>query len=358
MKHNRIILFVALLVTGMVSCKKDKDDTQAPKVTTGVYVLSEGLYGLNNSMITYYNTSTGFTSTDFFAKANNGTGLGDTGNDLLIYGGKMYVVVHGSSVLTIADKLTGQKIKNIDFLTTGGAVSQPRYVVAYKNKVLVDAYDGTVAVIDTASQTIEKRITVGANPEQMVVLGDKLYVANSGGLATIKDSTISVINLSTMTEIQKIKTGVSPSFMTADESGNLYVICSGDYLTNLKPKLAKISTSSNTMVKLADTITGRIAYYNGALYATGGYYGSPYVRKLSTTDFSQQSPNFITDGTQGQITEAYGINVDPENGDVWITDSKDYVVSGEVFCYDKTGKKKFSFSTTPAANPSTVVFIK
>jgi YVTN family beta-propeller protein len=307
-------------------------------------------------MLSYYNTSTGAVSTDFFAKANNGTGLGDTGNDMMIYGSKLYIVVHGSSVLTIADKLTGQKVKNIDFLTPGGAKSQPRYVVAYKNKVLVDAYDGTVSVIDTASMAIEKSIPVGNNPEQMVVLGDKLYVANSGGMQTIKDSTISVISLSSMTEVQKIKTGTSPSWMTADESGNLYVICSGDYLTGLKPKLAKISTSTNTMVKIADTITGRIQYYNGALYATGGYYGSMFVRKLSTTDFKQETANFVTDGTS--ITTAYGINVDPANGDVYVTDAKDYTTSGEVFCFDKTGKKKFSFSTTPAVNPGTVVFIK
>jgi DNA-binding beta-propeller fold protein YncE len=109
-------------------------------------------------------------------------------------------------------------------------------------------------------------------------------------------------------------------------------------------------------VKIADTITGRIAYYNGALYATGGYYGSQYVRKLSTTDFKQESANFVTDGTS--ITMPYGINVDPANGDVYITDAKDYVTSGEVFCFDKNGKKKFSFSTTPAVNPSTIVFIK
>jgi YVTN family beta-propeller protein len=356
MKHNRTILLLTLFVAGLASCKKDKDDSSAPKVTTGVYVLSEGDYGFNNSMLSYYNTSTGAVSTDFFAKANNGTGLGDTGNDLLIYGGKLYIVVHGSSVLTIADKLTGQKIKNIGFLTSGGAKSQPRYVVAYKNKVLISAYDGTVAVIDTAALTIEKNIPVGNNPEQMVVLGDKLYVANSGGLMPVKDSTISVINLTSMTEVQKIKTGLSPSFMTADESGNIYVICSGDYFGGINPKLAKISTSTNSMVKIADTIAGRIQYYNGALYATGGYSGSKYVRKLSTADFKQDAANFVTDGTS--ITMAYGINVDPQNGDVYVTDAKDYTTSGEVFCFDKTGKKKFSFSTTPAVNPSAVVFIK
>src|SRR4051812_46972655 len=134
MKHNRIILFVALLIVGMTACKKDKDDAQAPKVTTGVYVLNEGLFNKNNSMLSYYDFSTGTVSTDYFAKANSGTGLGDTGNDMVIYGGKLYIVMNESSVLTVADARTAQKIKNVDFTKNGGAKRYPRYIIPYKNK--------------------------------------------------------------------------------------------------------------------------------------------------------------------------------------------------------------------------------
>jgi hypothetical protein len=355
MKHNRIILLLTFLVAGLASCKKDKDDSAAPKVTTGVYILSEGLYNANNSMLTYYNNTTGTASTDFFAKANGGTGLGDTGNDMVIYGSKIYIVVNVSGVLTVADAHTGQKITNIDFKAPGGANRQPRSVIPYQNKILVSAWDGKVSVIDTTDLIIEKDITVGANPEQMAIVGDNLYVTNSGSQNAVADSTISVVSLSTMREVQKIKAAYNPSRIVADESGNLYVVCSGDYNT-IKPKLVKISTSTNSIVKIADTVVDRIQYYGGALYATGGYSGTGYVRKLSTTDFSQQSANFVTDGTK--IVMPYNLNVDPANGDVYVTDAKDYITSGEVFCFDKNGQKKFSFSTSPALNPSTVVFIK
>jgi YVTN family beta-propeller protein len=355
MKHNRIILFVTLLVAGLASCTKDKDNSAAPKVTTGVYVLCEGAWTYNNSMLTYYNSSTGTATTDFFAKANNGTGLGDTGNDMVIYGTKMYIVVNGSGVLIVADAHTGQVIANIPFKAANGANRQPRSVVPYQNKILVSAWDNKVSVIDTSNLTIEQDIAVGANPEQMAIIGDKLYVTNSGSQNAVADSTISVVSLSTMKELQKITAAYNPSRMVADESGNLYVVCSGNY-GNIKPKLVKISTSTNSIVKITDTVVDRIKYYGGALYATGGFSGSGYVRKLSTTDFSQQSPSFVTDGTR--IVNPYNLNVDPANGDVYITDAKDYVTSGEVFCFDKNGKKKFSFSTTPAVNPSIVVFIK
>jgi len=354
MKKNKF-LFLALIIGAAVSsCKKDKDTTSAPKVTTGVYVLSEGLFNNNNTTLTYYNFSTSTATTDFYAAAN-GSGLGDTGNDILIYGGKIYIVVNQSSYVDVSDAHTAKNIKKIDFKTTGSVPRLPRYVVAYKNKVLVSAYDGTVAVIDTTSLAIEKNITVGPNPEQMAVFGDKLYVANSGALNTVHDSTVSVVSLTTFTELQKIKVGLNPSLVTADDAGNIYVGCDGDY-ASVGHRLVKVSTTTNTVVKSTDTAVGKIRYYNGWLYATGGYSGSPYVRALSTTDFSQKSANFVTDGTS--IVMPYGLNIDPDNGDVYITDAKDYISTGAVFCFDKTGKKKFSFSVSPGLNPNTVVFIK
>jgi YVTN family beta-propeller protein len=353
MKQIRLLLPLVALMAGMAACKKDDVKTEAPKVTTGVYVLSEGKMGDNNTTLTYYNFSTGNATTDFYA-AVNGNGLGDTGNDLLVYGGKLYVVMHRSSYVQVADAATAKGLKNISFKT--GSVSRlPRYILPYKNKVLVSSYDGTVAVIDTGTLAIEKDIKVGANPEQMAISGDKLYVANSGGFNPVFDSTISVVSLSSYTELQKIKVGINPFSVAADSAGNVYVTCIGDYGAT-GPKLVKVSTVSNSVVKSVDTAVGNIRYFDGQLYATGGWNGSPYVRALSTVDFSQKSANFVTDGTK--ITMAYGLNIDVSSGDVYVTDAKDYTTSGEVFCFDKTGKKKFSFKVTPGVNPNTVAFIR
>lgn len=341
-------------MVGMASCEKDDVTSETPKVATGVYVLSEGLFNNNNSTLTYYNFETGTHTTDYYANVN-GQGLGDTGNDLLLYGGKMYIVVNASSNVRVADVVTAKSLKEIKFETTAGVKRMPRYVVGYKNKVLVSAWDNSIAVIDTTTLEIEKNITVGANPEQMVVYGDKLYVANSGGLTPGYDSTVSVVSLSSFTEVMKIKVGLNPNCMAADSANNIYVGCTGDY-NAVAPKLVKISTLTNTVIRSADTTVGKIRYFDGNLYATGGYLGSEHVRKLSTIDFSQSSANFVTDGTT--ITMAYGLNVDVNSGDVYVTDAKDYISSGEVFCFDKTGKKKFSFKVTPGLNPNTVAFIR
>jgi len=354
MKLHKLSLLMLMTVTIFFSCKKDTTVVVLPKVTTGLFVLNEGSFNGNNTMLTFYSFATATATTDYFAN-KNGSGLGDTGNDILLYGGKMYIVMNVSSYLQVADASTAASISKIQFKTAANAPRQPRFVVPYKNKVLVSSYDGTVAVIDTNTLLIEKFITVGSNPEQMAVSGDRLYVANSGGLNTVMDSTVSVVDLTNFTETQKIKVGLNPSAVTADNSGNIYVGCTGNY-ASIKPKLVKISTATNTVTKSADTAVAKMKYFDGALYATGGFLGSTNVRKLNTTDFSQASANFVTDGTV--VASPYGLNIDDATGDVYITDAKDFVSSGTVFCFDKTGKKKFSFSVTPALNPNTVALIK
>ncbi len=352
---TRILTVAVLLLTFISSCKKnDAPPIKIPAVTTGVYVLNEGNFNANNTTLTYYSFETGTPVTDFYQQAN-GSGLGDTGNDMLLYGGKVYIVMNVSSYVEVADALTAKTVKKIPFEQADGVKRQPRYAVAYKNKVLVSSYDGTVAVIDTASLNVEKWIDAGSNPEGMAISGDRLYVANSGGLSAEYDSTLSVIDLTSFEELQKITVGINPGAVTADNNGNVYVACTGNY-GEVSARLVKVNASSNTVTFSADTAVGKLRFYNGALYTTGGYLGSPNVRMLSITDFSELSANFVTDGTT--IITPYGINIDEESGDVYVTDAKNYVSTGEVFCFDKNGKKKFSFSVTPGVAPNTVAFIR
>jgi YVTN family beta-propeller protein len=355
MKKNLIPFLSAGLFFIISACNKDDNTTPTPPVvTTGLYVLNEGLFNGNNTMLTYYNFSNNTQSTDFFANVNSSS-LGDTGNDIVIYGGKLYIVMNVSSYIEVADAFTAHEITKID-MKNGSVPRQPRYAVGYKNKLLVSSYDGTVAVIDTTTLTIDKFITVGSNPEQLVVANDKLFVANSGGLNFPDyDSTVSVVDLSTFTEKKKIVVGLNPGKMAADENGNVFVVSAGNYVDAF-PKIVQIDASGESVKTSLDSAVNIIKVSGDKLYAIGGYGVDQKVLVLNTADLSVSDNNFISDGTI--VTSMYGLDIDNETGDVYITDSKDYTSPGEVFCFDKNGAKKFSFSVTPGMNPDKVVFIK
>ncbi len=348
MKKNKLSLLAAAVTAFFFSCTKDHNTTPPapPKVTTGLFVLNQGVYGANNTTLTYYDFGTSTATTDYFKKVN-GFGLGDTGSDFIIYGGKMYIVMNVSGYVAVANSVTAKFMDTIDF-KNAGVNRGPENVVASGNKVFVSSTDGTVAVIDTSTLAIQKFITVGSNPAQMAVSGNNLYVSNTGGFSAQFDSTVSIVDLNSLSETGKITVGINPGSIATDDTGNMYVVCTGDY-NAVAPSLVKVSLSTNTVTKTVDSAVGTIRYYNNTLITTGGYLGAANTGILNTADLGAVRPSFVVDGTP--IVNPYGLDIDPATGDVYVGDAKDYTSSGEVFSFDKTGKKKFSFSVTPGISP-------
>ena len=352
MTQIRLLSISFLVIVFAGSCTKESQPIIPPTApTTGVYVLDQGSYGANNTMLTYYDFSKALQVTDYF-KNVNGFGLGDTGSDFIIYGGKMYIVMNVSGYVAVTN--TAAKFKDTISFKNGTLNRGPENIAAYGKYVFVSSTDGTVAVIDTNTLNVTKFITVGSNPAQMVVSGSNLYVSNTGGFSAEFDSTVSVIDMNTLTETKRITVGTNPGSIAADEDGNLYIACTGDYNT-VKPKLVKVNLSSGNVVKTLDIAIGTIRYYNGTLLTTGGYLGAAKIGILST-DLTEVRPSFVTDGTS--IENPYGLDVDPETGNVYVGDAKDYVSSGEVIAFTKDGKKSFSFSTSPGISPFKTQLIK
>lgn len=355
MKKIQFSILTLLTILLAVSCNKDEaKQPEKPEVTSGIYILNEGNFGANNTTLTYYDFANQKATTDYY-KNVNGSSLGDTGNDMIIYGGKMYIVMNVSSYLEVADAGTARSIKKIDLKDPNGQPLSPRYVVSSGKNVFVSCWSGSVAVIDTATLAITKQITVGANPEQMAVSGNRLYVTNSGGITPGFDSTVSVIDLNSLAEISKIKVGKNPATIEADHSGNIYVGFIGDY-DNIKPGLVKINTADNKIVQSSALAVAKLRFHDGKLFANGGYLGSPNVQIISTSTLTPSSSNFVTDGTK--IGIPYGLEIDPANGDVYVGDMVDYVSPGKVYCFDKEGKQKFSFSVEPGVGPNSIALIK
>lgn len=350
---NKKLFLGLFLVAGILgSCKKDDRDPVEPEVPTaerkGIYVLCEGLFNANNTSLSYFNYEDRNLIKDRFSEVN-GRELGDTGSDIQIYGSKMYIVVNVSSTLEILNPQTGASIKKLD-LKNNGIGRQPRYIVFNKNKAFISNFDGTVAVLDTASMAIEQYIKVGRNPEQIAISNGKLYVANSGGLDYPNyDNTISVIDLNTLKEIRKITVVENPRIVAADQYGDVYVISTGNY-DDVKSSMATIDSKT-------DAIKSQVAFSGGSMVINGDHaYITASGGKLKVFNVKTEQvekDNFITDETK--ITSPYGVAVDELTGEVFITDAKSYTTSGEVFCFDKEGKKKYSL--TVGINPNNVVFI-
>ncbi|MFC4261517.1 DUF5074 domain-containing protein [Ferruginibacter yonginensis] len=355
-KTSISVMASALLFT---ACKKDTTVTPAPVVlapATGAYILSEGGFGANNAKLSFYNLTNNTVTGDFYLQQNPTitTGLGDVANDAIIYGSKMYIVLNGSGRVTVANASNAVFIKNISFLS-GGINKSPRYATSARGKVYVTSYDNTVSVIDTTSLSIVKTITVGANPEGIAANANFLYVANSGGFNAVPDSTVSVIDLNTELEVKKIKVGVNPYKVAVNTAGNVLVSAYGNY-SNIPASIYSINGTTNVAATNLGTafqysnvrIAGDIAYcYNN-------YGGVGTAKVYNTVTNTVVRNEFIADNTV--ITTPYGLNIDEQNGDVYIADAGNFSNAGTVTCFTSVGVKKFSFSVAPGVNPNTILF--
>ncbi len=324
-----------------------------PMETVGVYMLCEGLMGDNNSEITYYNISTKVAERAYFKKIN-GYALGETANDLKRYGNKMYCVVSGiqgkkNSYLEVIDVSTGKSLKRIPFFDATTEF-MPRYVAFHKNKAYVSSYDGKITRIDTASLKIELRTSVGGALEGLAISNNKLYVTNSDHpFHSGSKNTVTVVDIPSLTKMYDVEVGYNPVKIAATGNGDLLVVSWGNY-GNLPAVLTRINSKTDDVVKSYPYSVGPFAVSGNTAYLTLDW-GSSFKALDLTTDVL--SSNFVTDGTS--FSTAYGVTINPQNNDVYLADANGYGSNGNVFCFDKNGKKKFEFAT--AGLPQHAVFV-
>jgi len=352
-------LFLSFLVSlGFVftfsSCDPE-EVVQQVTPSTGLLVLNQGKYQGNNAGLTHYNVLSQTTTADIFY-SNNNRGMGDTGQDMIQYGSKIYVAMYSSSLIEVIDAKTMVSIKSLPMLNAQNAASSPRSLVASNGFVYVTLFDGNVAKIDTTTLAEVKRVKVGPNPEGCAIVNNKLYVANSGGMQSVNDSTLSVIDLATFTEIKKIKVNANPGAVVADAYGDIYVLSKGDYAA--KPaKFQRVQTSTDVVTDIAMgaqyiDIVGDKAYV--ANYEYGAYWA--VVNKVVGVYDVKTETVVSTNLLKSEITlTPYCLNVDASTNYIYVGET-DYINNGKMNCFDANGNLLYSFTT--GVNPAKVLFLK
>lgn len=340
----------------------DSTAVPSPVVALGAYVLNTGNWGGNDASIQYLDFQTGKLSEDLYAAAN-GEGLGDLGQDLCVYGSKIYVTVSGSSKVVIMDRKC-KVLKSIPVATEDGTPVELRYMAACEGKVYFTAYDGTVSRIDTTSMAIDGKLNLidaGAqtgydHPEAITSANGKLYVNISG---YSKGKWLAVVDAASFTKLKDIEVMLNPytQCITA-EDGYVYFVSNGNYAGS--PSLTPDQYIYGTMQRL-DPETDQVEQVCRATYiANAGekmyilyseFYmpdvARAYVRDLKTGEEQE----FID---MADLQSANGLAVDPASGDVYVFDVP-YGAASDVHVYGADGTYKRTFEA--GMSTSKMVFV-
>lgn len=331
----KYISLLALFLLAL-SCKKDQVEPVAPDhLADGMLVLNEGLFQLNNSTLTWVDFKSGKVEEDLFLRINDRL-LGDTGNDMLRFGSKIYVVVNVSSIIEVLDASTCKSIAQIS-MNQGGMSAQPRQLASYKGQVLVTSFDGYVSVVDTSLLQITDRIKVGSNPEQLVVSGDFAFVANSGGLNFEKqDSTISIINLLNKQET-KVVVGLNPVNVAADGVGGIYVLCKGNF-SDKPARLIRYDIQQQSLTSILDERVRGVFEFKDRLLIQNAL---PNSSKTRVDLFDPISKQIIVENWLDNtgISLINNIQYDSKTDRVFVMEAIQYINSGYVHVYTSGGQK-------------------
>ena len=350
----KLIAIVALAL--LAGCSKVGNEDGNEAKDGGYIVLNNGNKNVNNANISVFNIDNKELIQNYFYQAN-GKHLGDLGQDILVAGDEIYISVSNSRRIFVTDSQLRIK-KEITFGMDGNEAFQPRYLCSYQGMIYVTYYEGYLGRIDPAEDYKVECTKVGEYPEGLDCCSGKAYVANSGGMNFPDyDKTLSVVDLETFKETEKIQVNTNPEFVKANDQGSLIFVSSKGNYADIPGMLQVVSTSDNSVKDLGfNNLIWMAKGPENRIYLLSGGYDQewkPLPGKVSTLDASQASSDareFVADGVDFPMAYSLSVTYD---GYVFVG-SSDYNNNGDVHIISPEGQYIGKFDSN-GLNPIKVV---
>ena len=349
---RRITIFLSCLlfvVASMTSCGPDvPPNPDVMDIGKGVFVINEGNFTYANSSLTFYNYEEDTVANNLFYRVN-GAPIGDVGQSLALFDGKLYIVVNNSNYIYKVDANTivcdtTQPYMLTDFIS-------PRYMLPVSSdKAYVSDIAGTTLwIVNPKDMTHTGSIDMGKATETMVQVGQEVYVTNwsKAYVQGMENNTVQVVDVNNDVKVAEITVGKEPNGMVVDKNGKVWVLCEGatwdadpgqPQLWKIDPNTKQATcmvTFDSSALNLAIDPSGTYLYYvYGGDWTVGGD-----LHRANINDPTQEDGFVIP--ADGKMF--YKVFVNPENGDIYLSDAKNYVTNGMVYRYSSDGVLLGSF---------------
>lgn len=381
------LLYYILPLLMLSSCRNDVMVVPMEDINTGgktvkseiigMYLLNEGNMGSNKSSLDYLDLS-GKDATvhylrNIYSERNPETVmmLGDVGNDIQIYGSRLWLVINCSNKVEVAQANDAVRIGKVDIPNCRYVTFKDRY--AYVSSYVGSVYSGSnsplgsVYKVDTLSLQKVDSCSVGYQPEEMAIIGKKLYVANSGGYQGMTgqgyESTVSVIDLDKMQETERITVAPNLHRIRKDKYDQLWLTSRGNYMDS-ESKIYWLNKGGDGKMQVIghlDQPVSDLCIVGDSLY----FYGSQWseITMTNTVTYGiidvrthQIVSTSLSDAPEiNKIRMPYGIIVNPIHRDFYLMDAKNYLSSGELLHFLPDGT--FDWKVKTGDIPAHAVFL-
>ncbi|MCR4994405.1 MAG: hypothetical protein K6A32_03355 [Bacteroidales bacterium] len=349
------------------ACSDDDDDAWKDGATVELnqkraFILNEGSMGYNNSNLIYFDWSAPAPAANCIYTQQNGRQLGDTGNDIITFDGKMAVAVNGSNYVALLNG-SAVELSRVSFANgVDGTAVQVRNLVYDDGALYVTTYGGMLLKVRVSGNTLtfkNEYVNIGANLEGICEEDDKLYCVVAGTYPN-NDSRIAIVpeNNFTTSAVTYADVMYNPDqILEVDDHiyvqgyGSAYDYPFGEYnaktgkYTQIGNATAWGADDDREMLYIANSVT------DWSTYLTSTSLSAYNVKTGVMNDsFFTNVPDAVGS------TFVYSISVNPYNGDIFMATS-DYVTDGTIYQFDSKGAYKASF-TAGGLNPNKIVFLR
>ncbi|MGB5393536.1 MAG: DUF5074 domain-containing protein [Lutimonas sp.] len=334
----------------IISCSDDdKKVEEKGDYADGFFITNEGPFNNGSGSITHVSEE-GVITQKVYEKVNNEV-LGNIVQSMSMHNDKAYIVVNNSNKVVVVDRYTLKKMGTIE----GEGVYFPRHMVAFNDRGYLSNWgdpinnsDDFISVIDLNKDEVIEVIPVGEGPENMAISQGKLFINLEGGYS--QNKFVMALNLNNLESVEMIEVADVPNSILKDDKDHIWVLCGGKPAwtgSETNGSLYRIDPSDLSQEHIGFTTSQHpdlLTFTNGNLFLNL----DGKVLKINAN--SIEAPIEIVQGIEG-----YFYSMNAFNGNLYVTDAKDYQSEGELKIFSaSTGAELETLMT--GVIPGSVVF--
>ncbi len=364
-----------------------EDFTPTPGLA-GVYVLNGGGVGSNETTLDFLDFSNGSYHHNIYAERNHekNASLGDNGLDMAVHDGRLFISVNKSHRVVVLDAYTAKFLTRLDGINDCRYLAFDSHGNGYVTSYLTPGRNtvaeprGEVVRFSTKEANLGEitgRVSVGYQPEHMLVVdeSDQMFVTCSGMYKRPTcDDRLFELDLKEFRVAGSLKVATNLNLIWRTGTG-FWVTARGNMLDQVaechrfnltreagQSKFDALPPRKTGTWELDSRVAQKVLLadgYNDNMVVLSGDVDLNTLRFLNPTflRLNIKGPRIEPlklDETAAEIENPVSLSVAP-NGDIFIGDAKNYNSSGMLYCFDKTGKRKWKVRT--GIIPTRIVFL-